>query len=84
MSDEIFDALKKCAVGFSSGETVEEYAAEDGALKLIKKKVTRRFVPPDIKAVKMLMDDGGISGLTDAALEEEKDRLMKMLEECDD
>ena len=32
----------------------------------------------------MLMDDGGISGLTDAALEEEKDRLMKMLEECDD
>ena len=75
MSDEIFDALKKCAVGFSSGETVEEYAAEDGELKLIKKKVTRRFVPPDIKAVKMLMD---------AALEEEKDRLMKMLEECDD
>ena len=81
MSDEIFDALKKCAVGFSSGETVEEYAAEDGELKLIKKKVTRRFVPPDIKAVKMLMDDGGISGLTDAAVVEEVERVKTVWEE---
>ena len=45
------EALKKCAVGFGTSEVVEEFAVEDGELKLVKRKVTRRDIPPDIKAV---------------------------------
>ncbi len=73
-------ALKKCAVGFGTSEVVEEFSVEDGELKLVKKKVTRRDVPPDIKAVKLLMD-GGVEGLSDEELEAERERLIKVLKE---
>ncbi|MDE5722120.1 MAG: hypothetical protein K2K28_03565 [Clostridia bacterium] len=80
MEEEIKTALKKCAVGFGTSEVVEEFSVEDGELKLIKKKVTRRDVPPDIKAVKLLMD-GGTEQLSDEELEAEMQRLTKLLEE---
>lgn len=80
-SDEnIKNALLKCAVGLSASETVEEFAVgEEGELKLVKKKVTKRDIPPDIKAVKMLMDGRGEA--TDEELEAEKERLLKLLDE---
>ena len=80
MEEEIKTALKKCAVGFGTSEVVEEFSVEDGELKLIKKKVTRRDVPPDIKAVKLLMD-GGAEQLSDEELEAEMQRLTKLLED---
>ncbi|MDE6104847.1 MAG: hypothetical protein K2O41_01890 [Clostridia bacterium] len=80
MEEEIKTALKKCAVGFGTSEVVEEFSVEDGELKLIKKKVTRRDVPPDIKAVKLLMD-GGTESLSDEELEAEMQRLTKLLED---
>lgn len=46
---------------------------------LVKKKVTKREIPPDIKAVKMLLDGGDEA--TDEELEEEKLRLTQMLKE---
>lgn len=79
MEDDIKDALKKCAVGFGTSEVVEEFTVEDGELKLLKKKVTRRDIPPDIKAVKMLMDEGGLDALSDGELEEEKQKLLELL-----
>ena len=81
MEEEVLGALKKCAVGFGASETVEEFAVEDGELRLIKKKVTRRDIPPDIKAVKLLMDESDLNGLSDEALEEEKEKLLKLLNE---
>ena len=81
MEEEVKNALKKCAVGFGTSEVVEEFSVEDGELKLVKKKVTRRDVPPDIKAVKLLMDDGNVGDMTDEQLEEEKQNLKKLLEE---
>ena len=80
MEDEVVNALKKCAVGLSTSETVEEFGVEDGELKLIKRKVTRRENPPDIKAVKLLMDDG-VEELSDAELEAERDRLIRELKQ---
>lgn len=74
-------ALKRCAVGFETGEVVEEFTVENGELKLVKKKVTRRDIPPDIKAVKMLLDGENVSGLSDEELEKEKERLMAILKE---
>ena len=82
--DDIMGALKKCAVGLETNEVVEEFGVEDGELKLIKKKVTKRDIPPDIKAVKLLIDgSGGVDGLTVEELEEEKQKLIKMLNKED-
>ena len=77
--DDIFGALKKCAVGLETSEIVEEFGVEDGELKLVKRKVTKRDIPPDIKAVKMLIDGGGVDGLSIEELEEEKRNLLKVL-----
>ena len=82
MEEEIKGALKKCAVGFGTSEVVEEFCMEDGELKLVKKKVTKKDVPPDIKAVKLLMEDGGLSGVSDEELEEEKNKLLELLKSC--
>ena len=77
--DDIMGALKKCAVGLETSEVVEEFGVEDGELKLIKRKVTKRDIPPDIKAVKLLIDGGGVDGLSVEELEEEKKNLLKLL-----
>ena len=80
--NELEQALKKCAVGFETGETVEEFAVQDGEFRLVKRKVTRRDIPPDIKAVKMLLDgESEVGGMSDEELEERRNRLIKMLKE---
>ena len=77
---KIKKALIKCATGLKSQEVVEEFAVEEGELKLVKRKVTKREIPPDIKAVKLLLDGEG-EEISDEALEEEKQKLLKMLKE---
>lgn len=69
----------KCATGLCANEVVEEFAAVDGELKLVKRKVTTRDIPPDIKAVKLLLDEK--EEPTDEELEEEKQKLLSMLKE---
>ena len=83
MSDEgINKALLKCAVGFDTSEIVEEYTVDEGELKLVKRKVTKRDVPPDIKAVKMLLDgEADASQMSDEELEERREKLIAMLKE---
>lgn len=71
----------KCATGLSASETVEEFAVLDGELTLVKKKVTKREIPPDIKAVKLILEGGGDEELSDEELEAEKEKLLKMLKE---
>ncbi|HIU00596.1 MAG TPA: hypothetical protein IAB64_01260 [Candidatus Coproplasma excrementavium] len=86
MSDEgVKKALIRCAVGFDTSEVVEEYTMDEGELKLVKRKVTRRDVPPDIKAVKMLLDgEGDIDGMSDEELQERRKKLIEMLKENND
>ena len=52
---------------------------ENGELKLVKKKVTKREIPPDIKAIKLLLEEQGDA--TDEELEDERQKLMNMLDE---
>ena len=74
------NALYKKAVGFSTEEITEEYQEKDGDIALIKRKVTKKIVPPDLTALKMLMDsDKGVKSMTDEELEEEKKRLLLLL-----
>lgn len=79
--ENLKNALKKCAVGFGASEVVEEFALDGGELKLVKKKVTRRDVPPDIKAVKMLLESENGEGISDEELAAEREKLIKMLKE---
>ncbi|MBE5742814.1 MAG: hypothetical protein E7360_05840 [Clostridiales bacterium] len=82
---QIKEALLKKAIGFDAQETVEEFLESDGEMKLLKRKVTKKSVPPDVSAVKLLLDireeETDILSLTDDELEKERVRLMKILEE---
>ena len=82
-SSDAYDALVKKALGYDATEVVEEYvSSEEGEIKLTKKKVTKKNVPPDMAALKILLDenDKPISEMTDEQLKEEKARLLKLLQ----
>ena len=82
--EKIGEALLKVALGYQVAEVTEEYAEVDGALKLTKRKKTKKDVPPDLKAVQLLLsaDRGGdISSWTDEELEAEREKLLKELKE---
>ncbi len=77
-------ALIKKALGYDATEIVEEYVSgEEGEIKLTKKKVTKKNVPPDITALKILMEDSdkAVESLSDEELEKERQRLLEILRE---
>lgn len=80
--DKIEDALLKVALGCRLEETTEEYGEVDGELKLLKRKLTKKDVPPDLKAVQLLLAESGggdFSAISDEELEAEKTRLLEAL-----
>lgn len=75
-------ALIKKALGYDTKEIVEEYVQSDeGDIKLSKKKVTKKAVPPDMTALKLLMEEDltDIDRMTDEELEYEKQRLLEKI-----
>ena len=85
--DAISEALMKKALGYESQEVVEEYLLdEDGTKKLNKLKVTKKHVPPDIPAAKVLLDQATMretKELKNMTLEEllaERERLLTELQ----
>lgn len=86
--DDLKKALIKKALGFESDEIVEEYTLdENGNSILNKRKVTKKYNPPDISAVKFffeknnLLSDEQLLKMTDKELSKEKKRLLKLLKE---
>ena len=76
-------ALVKRALGYDALETVEEFvSSDDGEVKLTKKKVTKKNVPPDLTALKMLLEEGemAVAEMTDEQLEEEMQNLLQLLD----
>ena len=62
------EALMKVALGYQVAEVTEEYAEVDGALKLTKRKKTKKDIPPDLKAVQLLFgaqEETGLETMTD-------------------
>lgn len=85
--DKIGEALLKVALGYQVAEVTEEYAEVDGTLKLTKRKKTKKDVPPDLKAVQMLLSgesDSGFLQWTDEELELEKAKLLSALKEAEE
>ena len=55
----------------------------DGKLKLTKRKKTKKDIPPDLKAVQLLLaneEEGSLGDLSDEDLEAEKARLLTLLQ----
>lgn len=77
-------ALIKKALGYESVEVIEEYGDTEGEVKLLKKKVTKKDVPPDVTALKLLIEsdkESTVESMTDEELEQEKERLYTLLDE---
>ncbi len=81
-SKKLEGALLKVALGFSVEEVTEEFGEVDGELKLLKRKRTKKQVPPDLKAVQLLLAEKGVAvaDMTDEELEKERWRLLRLLE----
>ena len=77
-------ALIKKALGYDATEVVEEYSSsEEGEIKLSKKKITKKAVPPDMTALRLLMEENfkDIDSMSDEELEREKEELLKLIKE---
>ena len=83
--EQIGEALLKVALGYQVSEVTEEYAEVDGELKLTKRKKTQKDIPPDLKAVQLLLSTAQgkeISAWTDEELEREREKLLFELEKA--
>ena len=84
-SKDVRQALIKKALGYDAKEVVEEYVQNgEGEVQLSKRKITTKCVPPDVQALKLLLDEETtkpIIEMTDEELEKEKIRLLKLLNE---
>ena len=79
---KIEDALIKKAVGYLAEEITEEYSEGEGETKLVKRKVVKKDVPPDMSAIKILLDgdkEKTLAELSDQELEQEKQRIISAL-----
>ena len=83
--DKIQKSLIKKALGYRYNEVIEEYSIGDDGEKLTKKKVTTKDVPPDMSAVKILLDSISVEhndfeNMTDEELKVEIENTIKLLE----
>lgn len=86
--EKLNKVLVKRALGYSYKEVIEEYQQDGDDLKLIKKKVSKKIVPPDINAVKILLDKNNedelcFDSLSDEELEKMKEELLLEINEND-
>lgn len=85
-TEKLTKSLFKKAVGYTVDEVVEEYANSDEAenLRLIKKKVTKKHIPPDISAVRVLLESvednfDKYKAMSDEELLKKRDELLKII-----
>ena len=78
--DKVRDAVLKVALGVRVAEVAAEYGMEDGEMRLVKRRETHKDIPPDLKAVRLLLEGSDYSSYTDEQLETERQRLLRQLE----
>lgn len=85
LDEETFKAIKKLVKGFCLKEVVNEYVLDgNGNKQLTKQKVSKKVVPPNTDILKMLFNKSdtqmtNFDDWSDAELEKEKQRLLKLL-----
>jgi len=81
--EKIKEALMQRALGYYSNEIVEEYVYdESNQEKIVKKKITKKHIPADLSASKLLLDyykenTSSYDLMTDKELDQEAIRLIK-------
>ena len=80
MEKEIINAITRKAIGYVTEERVDEYALVDGDVKPVKRKITRKEVPADVSAAKLLADlsqeNDDLASMSEEELEAERIRLI--------
>lgn len=86
LDEKLKDALIKKATGYTVKESTMEYGMEDGTEKLVKKKVSTKYYPPDLTAINILLNEKqtDLKSLTDEELLSEKEKIIKLLKELED
>ena len=78
--------LLKKAMGYKVKENVDEYASVGEEMKLVKRRITTKYVSPDLAAAKTLLELNGreeqndLSYLSDEQLLRKRTRLLLALE----
>ena len=86
VKNKIEKSLLKKALGYNYKEVVDEYVIDEDGQKLTKRKITTKNVPPDISAVKLLLDELDVavnvdlSTLSDADLKRELKDILKKID----
>lgn len=85
MDEDLIKSLLKRAKGYRYNEVQEEYSVkEDGDFVLTKKKIVKKYCPPDSSALKTYLDiasDKDTSSLSDEELEKEKQRIIEKIKD---
>ena len=82
---DTFKAIKRLVKGFCLREEVNEYVADaNGNMQLSKQKISKKAIPPNTDILKMLFTKAetktaNFESWSDAELEKEKQRLLKLL-----
>ncbi|MDE5549676.1 MAG: hypothetical protein K2J13_05440 [Clostridia bacterium] len=80
MNEEIEKAVFRRAIGYDIQEITEEYSGEN---ELLKRKVSSKHYPPDMTAVKTMLelglDNDELKSMSDSQLVELKLRLLNQL-----
>lgn len=84
----IKEALVRKALGYEARESSEEYSLDkEGREILTKRKVSKKYIPPDMTALKLLIErfypdlNIDISMMSDEELIGERERILQMLRE---
>ena len=82
---DTFKSIKRLVKGFCLKEEVNEYAVDaNGDMQLVKQKISKKAIPPNTDILKMLFTKAETKSVnfetwSDAELEKEKQRLLKLL-----
>ena len=77
-ADKLLAALRRKAFGYTYDERTAEYDAEGNE---IKNKITTKEVPPDLSAIKLLLELRGDEEPSEEELEREREKLLALLAE---
>ena len=85
------EALIKKAVGYVSKEWVDELVVDPDTqeMRVVKRKVTKKQVAPDLSAAKLLFEITGdktydLTSMSDQDLQNEREKLLQIIGENDD
>ena len=85
MEVELMKSLLKRAKGYRYNEVQEEYSVkEDGEFVLTKKKIVRKYCPPDASALKAYMDIAGEQNAASMSVEELENEKQKLMDKIKD